>query len=171
MRKSLIIVTLVCLNSLTALAQSWTFARDGVEYVIDLPSATWRVVSRVDVHEHMEFVNGNDEVNGYLRLTKILVDSDTTAADLFQTDEQRDLQHLPGYIVCSDCKGDAFRGYFSGATFSYEYISSGRTMAGRVYYLQLDKRTFYALRFTVAQNKLQGMREQMDFIARGFRLK
>src|SRR5678816_3424228 len=73
MRRSLIIVTLVCLNSLTALAQSWTFARDGVEYVIDLPSATWRVVSRVDVHEHMEFVNGNDEVNGYLRLTKIPV--------------------------------------------------------------------------------------------------
>ena len=171
MRKALILVTLVCFNSLNALAQGWTFARDSVEYVIDLPSATWRVVSRVDVHEHVEFVNGNDEANGYLRLTKILVDSEKTAADLFQSDEQRNLQHLPGYVVCNDGKGEAFRGYVSGTSFSYEYVRSGRAMAGRIYYLQLDKRTFYALRFTVVKDKLQSVREQMDFIARSFRLK
>jgi len=171
MRKALLIATLVCLTSLTAAAQSWTFARDGVEYVVDLPTATWRVVSRVDVHEHVEFVNGNNEVDGYLRLTKILVDSGTTAANLFQSDEKWHLQGLPGYVVCSDCKGEAFSGYLSGATFSYEYTSGGRTMAGRVYYLQSDKRTFYALRFTVARDKLQSIREQMDSIARSFRLK
>lgn len=171
MRKALIIATLVCLSSFNASAQSWTFARDGVEYVVELPSATWRVVSRADVHEHLEFVNGNNEADGYLRLTKILVDSNTTAADLFQSDEQLNLQRLTGYVVCSDCTGDAFRGHFSGATFSYEYISSGRTMAGRIYYLQVDKRTFYALRFTVARDRLQNIREQMDFIARSFRLK
>lgn len=171
MRKALIIATLVCLNCLVASAQSWTFARDGVEYVIDLPSATWRVVPRVDVHEHVEFVNGNDEANGYLRLSKILVDSDTTAANLFQSDEKWNLQRLPGYVVCSDCNGDAFRGYLSGTTFSYEYLSGGRTMAARVYYLQSDKRTFYVLRFTVARDKLQSIREQMDFMARSFRLK
>jgi hypothetical protein len=171
MSKALLIATLVCLSSLTASAQSWTFARDGVEFVVDLPSATWRVVSRIDIHEHLEFVNGKNEVDGYLRLTKILVDSDTTAATLFQSDEKWNLQRLPGYVVCSDCKGEAFSGYLSGAAFSYEYISGGRTMAGRIYYLQLDKRTFYALRFTVARDKLQSIREQMDFIARSFRLK
>jgi hypothetical protein len=169
-RKALIIMTLVCLNSLNASAQSWTFARDGVEYVLDLPSATWRVVSRVDVHEHVEFVNGNDEINGHLRLRKILVDFDNSPANLFQQDEKWNLQRLPGYVACSDCTREAFRGHFSGATFSYEYISGGRTMAGRVYYLQLDKRTFYALRFTVARDKLQNIREQIDFIARSFRL-
>ena len=170
MRKAILIATLVCLTPLTASAQSWTFSRDRVEYVIDLPSATWRVVSRVDLHDHVEFVNGNNEVDGYLRLTKILVYSDTTAANLFQSDEKWNLQRLPGYVVCSDCNGEAFRGYLDGATFSYEYISGGRTMAGRVYYFQLDKRTFYALRFTVARDKLQSIREQMDFIARSFRL-
>ena len=71
MRKVLIIATLVCLTSLNAAAQGWTFARDSVEYVVDLPTPTWRVVSRVDVHEHVEFVNGNNEVDGYLRLTRI----------------------------------------------------------------------------------------------------
>jgi hypothetical protein len=171
MRKVLIIATLVCLTSLNAAAQGWTFARDSVEYVVDLPMPTWRVVSRIDVHEHVEFVNGNNEVDGYLRLTRILVSSDTTAANLFQADEKWHLQVLPGYVVCSDCKGEAFSGYLSGATFSYEYTSGGRTMAGRVYYLQSDKKTFYALRFTVARDKLQNIREQMDFIARSFRLK
>ena len=119
----------------------------------------------------MEFVNGNNEVNGYLQLTKILVNSDTTAANLFQADEKWNLQRLPGYVVCSNCNGEAFSGYLSGAAFSYEYISGGRTMAGRVYYLQLDKRTFYALRFTLARDKLQSIRRQMDSIAQSFRLK
>jgi len=165
------IVILVCLNALNGLAQSWTFTREGVEYIIDLPSASWRVMPRVDVHEHVEFVNGNDEVNGYLRLSKILVEVDTNAANLFQQDENWNLQRLPGYVVCGDCKGAAFRGHLSGASFSYEYSSRGRTMSGRIYYLQIDKRTFYALRFTVAQDKLQGLRDQMDSIARSFRLK
>jgi len=171
MRKAVIIVMLICLTSLTAAAQSWTFARDGVEYVVDLPSATWRVIPRVDVHEHVEFVNGNNEVDGYLRLTEILVDSGTTVANVIQSDEKWHLQRLPGYVVCSDCKGDSFSGYLSGAIFSYEYIRGGRMMAGRVYYLQSDQRTFYALRFTVAYEKLQNIREQMDFIARSFRMK
>ncbi|HSE32571.1 MAG TPA: hypothetical protein VLA93_13445 [Pyrinomonadaceae bacterium] len=171
MRKVFIIVTLICLNSLNAVAQGWTFEREGIEYVIELPSATWRVVSRVDLHEHVDFVNGKNEANGYLRPTKILVDVDTTAANLFQKDEKWNLQHLPGYVLCSDCSGEAFRGHLSGATFSYEYTSRGRTVSGRVYYLQIDKRTFYALRFTVDQDKLRGLREQMDFIARSFRLK
>ena len=171
MRKALLIATLVCLTSLTASAQSWTFTQDGVEYVLDLPSATWRVASRVDVHEHVDFVNGSNEVEGYLRLTKILVSSDTTPANLFQSDEKWNLQHLPAYVACSACSGEAFSGYLSGAAFSYEYISGGRTMAGRVYYLQRDKRTFYALRFTIARAKLQSIREQMDFIARSFRIR
>ena len=44
-------------------------------------------------------------------------------------------------------------------------------MDGRIYYLQLDNRIFYALRFTVASEKLQSLRDQMDSIARSFRLK
>jgi hypothetical protein len=171
MRQVLIAVLLISFNTLTASAQSWTFARDGVEYVIELPSPTWRVVSRVDVHEHVEFVNGTDELNGYLRVNKMLVDSGTRLTDLFQFEEKWKLQSLPGYVICGDCKGEAFRGNLNGATFSYEYINAGKVMAGRIYYLQVDKRTFYALRFTVAQDKLQGIRAEMDSIAQSFRLK
>jgi hypothetical protein len=170
-RKVLIGLMLICLNAFTVSAQSWMFARNGVEYVIELPSASWRVVSRIDVHEHVEFINGNDEADGYLHISKILVNSGTSPFDLFQSEEKWNLQRLPGYVICGDCKGLAFSGHLTGATFSYEYSNAGKVMAGRIYYLQLDKLTFYTLRFTVAQDKLLSLRGQMDFIARSFRLK
>ena len=129
------------------------------------------VVLRFDVHEHPEFIYGTDELNGYLRLSKMLVNSRTSPADLFQSEEKFSLQHLPGYVICDDCKGESFGGNLSGATFSYEYTDAGKVMAGRIYYLQVDTRTFYALRFTVAQDKLPALREQMNSIARSFRLK
>lgn len=169
--KVLTAVMVVCFSALTALAQGWTFSRDGVEYVIEFPSPTWRVVSRLDVHEHPEFVYGTDELNGYLRLSKILIDSGTNAADLFQSEEKFSLQHLPGYVICDGCKGEFIGGKFNGTTFSYEYTDAGKVMAGRIYYLQVDTRTFYALRFTVAQDRLPALRDQMNFIARSFRLK
>ena len=44
-------------------------------------------------------------------------------------------------------------------------------MAGRIYYLQVDKHTFYTLHFTLERDKLENLREQMDSITRSFRLK
>jgi len=170
MRQLLLMVLFLCASASAALAQAWTFSSDRVEYVIEFPSTTWRVVTRVDVHEHPEFVYGTDELNGYLRLSKILLNPGTSAADLFQSEEKFSLQHLPGYVLCDGCK-DQFVGNLSGATFSYEYVEAGKVMAGRIYYLQVDTRTLYALRFTLAQDKLPALREQMDLIARSFRLK
>ena len=157
--------------SVTVTSQSHAFTKDGIEFVLELPTLSWQAVSRVDVHQHVDFVNGNDELNGHLRLTKIFVNPGTTAVALFQSDEKLNLQHLPGYVECGDCNGQAFSGQLTGAIFSYEYITGGRRMAGRVYYLQVDARTFYALRFTVAQDKLGHIADQMDSIARSFRLK
>lgn len=171
MRELLIVVLCICFSASTALAQSWTFSSDRVEYVIEFPSATWRTVSRLDVHEHPEFIYGSDELNGYLRLSKIVVKPGTSAADLFQSEEKFSLQHLPGYVICGDCRGEFLGGNLSGASFSYEYTDAGKVMDGRIYYLQVDMRTFYALRFTVAQDRLPALREQMNIIARSFRLK
>jgi hypothetical protein len=119
----------------------------------------------------MEFVNGDDYSNGYLRLRKRLVAPGTTAQDLFRHDETWELQRLPGYVVCSDGKGAEFTGYLRGTVFSYEYVNQGRNMDGRIYYFKLDHRTFYALHFTVASDQLQSLRDQMDSMARSFRLK
>jgi hypothetical protein len=165
------VVLVICFSAFIASGQGWNFSRNDVEYTMEFPSARWRVVSRVDVHEHPEFIYGTDEQNGYLRLSKISVDSGTSPAALFQFEEKLRLQHLPGYVLCDGCKGDFSGGHLDGATFSYEYAEAGQVMAGRVYYLQVDSRTFYALRFTVAQDRLAALRDQMNSIARSFRLK
>jgi len=171
MRVILLGLLLIIPLSITADAQTQTFTREGVEYVLDLPSPSWRAVSRVDVHEHLEFVNGDDYSNGYLRLRKKVVRPDTTWEDLFREAEKWEVQELTGYVVCSGGKGTEFNGQLKGAVFSYEFVNQGRNMDGRIYFLRLDNRTFYALYFTVASEKLPSLRDQMDSIARSFRLK
>lgn len=164
------IMFLLLANSLAFPVQTRRFTRDDIEYVLEFPSPAWQVFSRVDVHTHLEFVNGNDASNGYLRLKKIVVWQPTTTSELFRQDEKW-AQPLPGYVVCSECDGISFKGQLSGQFYSYEFVSGGKTMYGRIYYLEVDKRTFYSLRFTVARDKLQLIQEQMDSIARSFRLK
>ena len=44
-------------------------------------------------------------------------------------------------------------------------------MLGRVYYLQADNRTIYALRFSGLRDKLSRIRNQTDLIARTFKIK
>ena len=171
MRLILTLLLIIIPVSISANAQTQTFTREGVEYVLDLPSPSWRAVSRVDVHEHLEFVNGEDNSNGYLRLRKKVVTPGTTSKDLFSEAEKWELEKLPGYVVCSGGKGTEFNGQLKGTVFSYEFINQGRNMDGRIYYLHLDSRTFYILHFTVASEKLPSLRDQMDSIARSFRLK
>lgn len=171
MRVILVGLLLIISWSTNAAAQTQTFSREGVEYVLDLPSSSWRAVSRVDVHEHLEFVNGADYNNGYLRLRKKTVTPDTTSENLFSEAEKWELQKLPGYVVCSGGKGTEFNGKLKGTVFSYEFVNQGKNMDGRIYYLRLDSRTFYVLHFTVASEKLPSLRDQMDSIAGSFRLK
>jgi len=171
MRVSLTLLLIIIAVSINANAQTQTFTREGVEYVLDLPSPSWRAVSRVDIHEHLEFVSGDDYNNGYLRLRKKLVTTATTSEDLFSEAEKLELQKLPGYVVCSGGKGTDFSGQLKGTVFSYEFVNQGRNMDGRIYYLRVDGRTFYILHFTVASEKLASLRDQMDSIARSFRLK
>jgi hypothetical protein len=171
MRVILIALLLIIPLSTNADAQTQSFTREGVEYALDLPSPSWRAVSRVDVHEHLEFVNGDDYSNGYLRLRKKLVMPDTTSEGLFSEAEKWELQKLPGYVVCSAGKGTEFSGQLKGTVFSYEFVNHGKNMDGRIYYLRVDSRTFYILHFTVASEKLPSLRDQMDSIARSFRFK
>lgn len=171
MRKTLLTILFIIALSFSATAQVQTFTRASLEYTLDFPSASWRAVSRSDVHEHVEFINGNDAGNGYLRMRKKVVTAGITAAELFREAEKWELQSLPGYVVCSGGRGTQFNGHYKGTVFSYEFVEKGTNMDGRIYYFELDKRTFYILHFTVASNKLASLREQMDFIARSFRLK
>lgn len=151
--------------------QTRTFTADDVEYELDLPTAEWRVASRFDIHRHVEFVNGLDPLNGYLRLRKSLVHPGMSAPDLFRREEKWELERLPGYVRCSDCRGEIIEGHIPSAVFSYEYVSDGRVLYGRIYYFHLEGRIFYSLRFTAAREKLPEVSAQFDAIARSFRRK
>jgi hypothetical protein len=148
-------------------AAQQVYTNDQVEYVLELPSPQWRVLSEPDAHERAEFVYG-DRLEGYLRIRKEAVDAGTTPPDLARRDLDQKLRFLPGFV---EGKEEKFSGRLNGVTTTFEFIKTGKQMMGRVYYLQADNRTIYALRFTGLRDKLARIRNQTDQIARSFRLK
>ncbi|HVQ38394.1 MAG TPA: hypothetical protein VMS31_12720 [Pyrinomonadaceae bacterium] len=151
----------------TATAQQ-VYTNANVDYSLELPSTVWRATSEPDAaHEHAEFVNG-ERLDGYLQVRKEMVDAETTASVLARRDLDQKLRFLPGFV---EGKEEPFKGRLSGVMVSYEFIKTGKTMMGRIYYLQTDNRTIYALRFTGLRDKLARIRNQTDLIARSFHIK
>jgi hypothetical protein len=158
---------LLALSCSLASAQQ-VFTNDKLDYTIELPSTTWRVISEPDAaHEHVEFVYG-DRLDGYLQVRKEVVDAGTSASDLARRDRDQKFRFHPGFV---EGKEETFSGRLNGVTVSYEFIKTGKPMIGRIYYLQSDNRTIYALRFTGLRDKLARIRNQTDQIARSFKLK
>jgi hypothetical protein len=169
MRRSIALFAflLLAIGSSTAAAQQ-LYASDKVEYSLELPSAAWRVISEPDAaHEHTEFVYG-DRLEGYLQIRKEAVDAGTTASELARRDIDQKFRFLPGFV---DGKEEMFAGRLNGVTISYEFVKTGKPMMGRIYYLQADNRTIYALRFSGLRDRLARIRNQTDVIARSFKLK
>lgn len=145
-----------------------TYTHEQVDYTFELPSTMWRAILEPDAaHEHPEFVFG-DRLDGHLTIRKEIVDAGTSASQLAQRDADLKLRFLPGFV---QGKEEPFKGRLEGVTLSYEYVRSGKPMLGRTYYLQVDNRTIYALRFTGLKDKLSRIRNQSDLIARTFKIK
>ena len=160
-----VLVLLLASSCVLAVAQE---AYDGGDYTVDLPSAEWKMIADPSTaHEHAEFVYG-DRLNGYLQIRKEVVDAGTTASDLARRDLDQKLSFLPGFV---EGKEEKFSGRLNGVTVSYEFIKTAKPMMGRIYYLQADDRTVYALRFSGLRDKLARIRNQTDLIARSFKLK
>jgi hypothetical protein len=149
-------------------ASQEVYTSNEVGYSLELPSATWRVISEPDAaHEHTEFVYG-DRLEGYLQIRKEVVDAGTTPSDLARRDSDQKFRFHPGFV---EGKEEKFSGRLNGVTISYDFIKTGKPMMGRIYYLQADNRTIFALRFTGLRDRLSRIRNQTDFIARSFKLK
>jgi hypothetical protein len=162
-----VFLTLIALAGSVALGQQ-LYSSEKVDYSFELPSPLWKVITEPDaVHEHSEFVFG-DRLNGYLQVRKEVVDAGTTPAELATRDQDLKLRFLPGFV---EGKQEPFNGRLDGVTMSYEYVRTGKPMLGRIYYLQVDNRTIYALRFSGLRDKLSRIRNQTDLIARTFKLK
>lgn len=167
LRRAMLILGLISLMASGSLAQQlYTHAK--VDYSFELPSPTWRSILEPDAaHEHPEFVYG-DRLDGYLTVRKEVVDAGITPSQLAQRDLDQKFRFLPGFL---EGKEDPFSGRLSGVTVSYEYTQTGKVMIGRIYYLQADNRTIYALRFTGLKEKVTRIRNQTDLIARTFKIK
>ena len=162
-----LVLILIGLMTPVALAQQ-LYTHDKVEYSFELPSATWKAILEPDAaHEHPEFVYG-DRLDGYLTIRKEIVDPGVTPSELANRDQDLKLRYLPGFV---EGKQDPFNGRLDGVTMSYEFVRTGKPMLGRTYYLQVDNRTIYALRFTGLRDKLSRIRNQTDLIARTFKIK
>ena len=163
-----LVLSLLAAGAATVMAQE-AHTSDQVEYTIELPSSLWRSISEPDaVHERAEFVYG-DRLDGFLQIRKEIVDAGTTPSDIAQRDQDQKLRYIPGFVQGK--QEEPFSGRLNGVTASYEFTKAGKPMIGRIYYLQADNRTIYALRFTGLRDKLTRIRNQTDSIARSFKLK
>lgn len=168
MRRLIILIATLIVTSLVALGQSQTYTNDKVDYSLELPSATWRVIVEPDgAHQHTEFIYG-DRNDGYLRIRKEAIEPGLTVSEFGRRDQEQKMRYLPGYI---DGKEERFAGRLNGVTISYEFTQAGKPMEGRTYYLQADSHTVYALRFTGTRGKLARIRNQTDIISRSFQVK
>jgi hypothetical protein len=153
---------------LQAGTQEHSYASAKVDYVVDFPSASWRLVDEPDeMHQHVEFVY-NDRNDGYLRIRKETLEVGLTIKDFAGRDQDQKERFRPGFV---EGKEDPFTGRLSGVTRSFEFTAAGKPMAGRSYYLQGNSGTVYVLRFTGMRDKLARIRNQTDLIARSLRLK
>lgn len=169
MRRFVILAACLLALALPALAQEpQPYTNDDLDYVVELPNTTWRVVPLADsVHHHAEFIY-NDRSDGLLRVRKEVVDAGTKPADLAARDRDNKLRYQRGFV---EGKEENFPGRLSGIAANYEYTAAGKPMVGRIYYLQADPRTIYVLHFTGSKDTLLRLRAQTDSIARSFRVK
>ena len=145
-------------------ANTRTYEDERGDYVLELPSSSWRVVKLNGIaHPRTEFVNGQRSA---VRLRIRRVYPAASPSDLVARHQSWDSLFLRGYMIGKD---QPFEGRLSGAKYSYEYVKSGIPMAGLIYYLQGDDGFIYRLQFTGPNNRMWQLREQMDFIARSFR--
>jgi hypothetical protein len=155
-------------SHLSSSAQEHSYSSAKVNYVVDFPSAAWRLIDEPDeLHQHAEFVYV-DRNDGYLRIRKEAIEEGLTVKEFAHRDQDQKERFRPGYV---DGKEESFAGRLAGVTMSFEFTQAGKPMAGRSYYLQGDRGTIYVLRFTGMRDKLLRIRNQTDLIARSLRLK
>ena len=161
-----VVLTLIAGSFGVAQAQvPYTDNDDG--YSLELPSEEWRVISEADASNGRTAFIFGDRLQGYLQVRKEIVDAETSPEQQGRRDLDQKLRFLQGFV---EGKMERFTGNLSGVTVSYEFVRTGKPMMGRIYYLQADNRTIFALRFTGLRDKLARIRNQTDSIARSFKL-
>jgi hypothetical protein len=163
----LFLMAIGLLFAVSVSAQSQVFSDENVEYTFELPGATWKMTAKpLPMSPNVEYVYG-DKFDGHLEVRKVTIKADEMLSDTIDREEGR-LQFLQGYVTG---RTESFAGKLKGTVFNYEFISRGRNMSGRIYFLKANETTVYALRFTGERDKLRTIRNQIDSIGRTFDIK
>ena len=149
--------------SVSVTAQNKTFSDPNVEYTFEIPEANWLMTNK---SPNVEYVY-NDKKDGHFEVRKLTVKSGEMMADVIRGEEQK-LQFLPGYVAG---KEENFQGAYNGRVFNFEYVRSSLNMVGRYYFLKVNDTTVYVLRFSGNRDKVRSIRNEIDLIARTFKLK
>jgi len=151
-----------------ASAQSQSVRDANLGYTFDLPEPGWKMTLKpTETNPNVEFVHG-DRMNGHFEIRKMSVKRGDMLSDVIRRDQEAKLQFLPGFVAG---KEENFLGALRGKAFNYEFVRSGKNMSGRFYYLKADETTVYVLRFTGLRDQLRSIRNQVDSIARTFKVK
>lgn len=151
----------------SAFAQGDTFSDPNVEYTFDLPETAWKMTSKPStLSPNVEYVY-KERNDGSLEIRKVSIKSNQMLSDVIR-DEETKLQFIPGYVAG---KEENFQGALDGRVFNFEFVRSARNMSGRFYFLKAKDDTVYVLRFTGERDKLRNIRNQVDSIARTFKVK
>jgi hypothetical protein len=163
---SVLVLLATLILAVSASAQD-TFSDPNVDYSFGLPDAKWKITGRPSaVSPNVEYVYG-DRRDGLLEVRRLSVSKDSLLTDVIRDEEQK-LQFLLGYFAG---KEENFSGKLKGSIFNFEYVYSGRPMAGRYYFLRPNETTVYVLRFSGQKESLRSIRNQTDQIARTFTMK
>ena len=158
--------SLCLLIALSASAQASMFSDKNVEYTFELPEPLWKMnLKPTEKDPNPEYIYG-DRLNGYLRIQKVTVEPNETLSDLVKDTDEK-LQFRPGYVAGKD---EVFAGALKGKVSNYEYVQSGKNMSGRIYFLKANDKTVYILHFTGLRDQLRPIRNQIDSIARTFKV-
>lgn len=162
---TLLLASLIC--SIGASAQTVNFCDDDVDYVFDIPNPTWRITIRPSAsNPNVEMVFG-DRTNGLMEVRRLNSRSTELMSEVIEREEEK-LKFLQGYVRGTE---ENFAGFLRGSVFNFEFVRSGRNMAGRYYFLRADEATVFVVRFGGLKDQLMTIRNQTDLIARTFNLR
>ena len=148
-------------------SQANTFSDPNVEYSFMLPEVGWKMIAKPSTTSpNVEYVF-NDRREAHLTIRKVPIEKRSFLSDVIRDEEQK-LQFQPGFVAG---KEENFAGNLKGTVFNYEFLSGGRNMSGRIYFLRSGDTTVYMLRFTGERDRLKSLRNQTDSIARTFDVK
>lgn len=163
----ILLAAVVFLTALPAAAQGDMFSDPAVDYSFSIPEAKWKMTAKPSAtNPNVGYVYG-DRLDGHLEVRKLVVPQDSIMTDIIQKEEQK-MQFRDGFVAG---KEETFAGRLRGTVYNFEYVSAGRNMSGRFYFLKANDTTIYVLRFVGQKDSLRSIRNQTDQIARSFSVK